>query len=137
MIDNAKCKYSNKIYGTEVFETIDATKVVLILASTNIEIYLELKDTAEKYIPKEHIIQLETMKERMSKDPMSFLWTKIGKYSYGPLCRNHLYIKSIGAFCSFAEGTEVVQNHEMSFITTHPIIARGATFTGHRIQYGY
>lgn len=51
--------------------------------------------------------------------------TKIGKYSYGPLCRNHLYIESIGAFCSFAEGTEVVQNHEMNYLTTHPMIYAG------------
>jgi len=48
--------------------------------------------------------------------------TSIGKYSYGPICRNHIMIERIGAFCSFASGVEVVQNHAMDYITTHPMI---------------
>lgn len=52
--------------------------------------------------------------------------TKIGKHSFGPICRNHRLIESIGAFSSFAPGTEVVTNHTTQFITTHPMIYAGA-----------
>ena len=52
--------------------------------------------------------------------------TKIGKHSYGPICRDHLLIESIGAFCSFAPGTEVVFEHETRYLTTSPMIYRGA-----------
>lgn len=35
---------------------------------------------------------------------------------------HHQHIESIGAFCSFAIGCDVVTNHEMRYITTHPMI---------------
>lgn len=52
--------------------------------------------------------------------------TEIGKYSSGPICCNHQFIESIGAFCSFAEGVCVHGNHAMQYITTHPMLYKGS-----------
>ena len=50
--------------------------------------------------------------------------TKCGKYSYGPLT-SHVLVEQCGAFCSFAAGTTVVENHTRDCITTHPITYAG------------
>lgn len=52
--------------------------------------------------------------------------TKCGKYSYGPLC-DHIYVKEIGAFCSIAGGCNVVPNHAMTYISTHPFLTHDKT----------
>lgn len=52
--------------------------------------------------------------------------TSIGKYSSGPICCDHQFIESIGAFCSFAEGVCVHGNHAMEYITTHPMLYKGS-----------
>ncbi len=49
---------------------------------------------------------------------------KCGKYSYGPLC-DHWLVESVGAFCSFAPGTDVVENHPINYISTHPFLYYG------------
>ena len=103
--------YNPQIHELSFLDTIDC-KVFLILACTNTDIYMNLKLEVEKYFNDEDIVELSSMSEL----------TRIGKHSYGPLCRNHMLIESIGAFCSFAIGTEVVFNHEMRYITTAPII---------------
>ena len=51
-------------------------------------------------------------------------YNKCGKYSYGPLC-NHWLVESVGAFCSFAPGTDVVENHPIAYISTHPFLYYG------------
>ena len=43
-------------------------------------------------------------------------FTRCGKYSYGPLC-NHWLV-----FCSFAVGSDVVENHPVRYLSTHPFI---------------
>lgn len=57
--------------------------------------------------------------------------TKIGKYSYGPLCNPDWLVERIGNFCSFAEGVTVVANHTIDYITTHPMM-----YYGHNIGDG-
>lgn len=52
--------------------------------------------------------------------------TKIGKYSAGPICKDHQYIESIGAFCSFAEGVCVHGNHATQYISTHTMLYKGS-----------
>ena len=47
--------------------------------------------------------------------------TKRGKYSYGPMC-NHYLVEEIGSFSSVADGADVVPNHAMEYISTHPMI---------------
>ena len=56
----------------------------------------------------------------------SFFHTQIGKYSSGPICRDHPLIESIGAFCSFAEGVCVHGNHGMQYVSTHPFLYKGS-----------
>lgn len=50
--------------------------------------------------------------------------TICGKYSYGPLC-NHPYVKKVGSFTSIARGANVVENHPVQYISTHPFIYYG------------
>ena len=35
---------------------------------------------------------------------------------------NHRFVESVGAFCSFATGTDVVENHPTDYISTHPFL---------------
>lgn len=70
----------------------------------------------------DNIWELESMK----KDKVKLTFhAEVGKYSCGPICQDHRYIKSIGVFCSFAKGVAVVQNHELRFVTKHPMISNG------------
>ena len=64
-----------------------------MLASTNPNIYDELKKGLQRYFADENIAEFFSMTEINEQ-----WYTKIGKYSYGPLCRNHQNIESIGAF---------------------------------------
>ena len=52
-------------------------------------------------------------------------YTKCGKYSYGPLC-NHWLVESVGAFCSFAPGSDVVENHAIDYLSTSPFLYYGS-----------
>ncbi len=122
MIDNRKCKYSDKIHDISVLKQIETDKYVLILASTNPDIYDALKVNVYSYFSKDRVIELECMQ---MENKLPVFHTTIGRYSYGPICRNHPWIKSIGSFCSFAGGVDVVLNHEIRYVTTHPIIYEG------------
>ena len=99
----------------------------MILAYTKSNMYQELKICSSKYMPMENIVELESM---VSAGKLPKWKTDIGKYSYGPICYNHMWIESIGAFCSFATGVDVVTNHEFRYITTHPIIYQGKHIAG-------
>lgn len=117
ILDNNLCKYNSDIKPFEFLDSISCDKFCVILASTNPDIYGELKKEVQKYFTDENIAELPCMKD-IKQDTN----TKIGKYSYGPLCWNHPYIESIGAFSSIAAGVDVVPNHSTQFITTHQII---------------
>ena len=116
-LDNKLYKYNPDIKALEFLDNVACDKFCVILASTNLNIYGELKKELQKYFADENIAELSFMVKFNS-----VMNTKVGKYSYGPLCRNHPYIESIGAFSSFAAGTEVVFNHPTQFITTHPML---------------
>ena len=163
LIDNKKCKYSTNIHDMTFLENINCEDYVLFLTSTNVNFYLQLRDAALGFFQKEKILQLECMIEWMKKpEPKlelpkqkpkpkpkpkpkheiqldellkQLFRTKVGKYSYGPICCNHELIRSIGAFCSFAIGVDVVPNHEMHYVTTHPIIYAGMAPDNIEINY--
>lgn len=40
------------------------------------------------------------------------------KYSYGPLC-DHVLVREVGVFCSFAPNCDVAVNHPMNYVSTH------------------
>lgn len=125
ILDNHLCRYNPRIKALSFLEGLDSREYCLLLSSTNTDIYEELKKEVLRYFPVESIAELSAM--RAVKEKEERYVTKIGKYSYGPICCNHRYIESIGAFCSFAPGVDVVFNHEMNHLTTHPIIYMGAS----------
>lgn len=102
------------------------TDVCVMLASTNPEIYGNLKSLLLEYIDVSHVEELDFMvptevKKDYWHDPK--FEHHVGKYCYGPLAyKYHPYISYVGSFCSFAQGADVVLNHSTTNITTHPIM---------------
>ena len=127
LIDNKKCRFNPNIRDSSFFKDIDVTEYVIILASTNRDIYLDLRNIVFDFFPENRVLELECMINNSINELLGFK-TKIGRYCYGPICRNHELIESIGSFCCFAEGVDVVPNHEMKFITTHPILYSGLCY---------
>ena len=137
ILDNFLYKYNSNINKVSFLENINCKEYYIILASTNWGIYESLKEDISKYFTEENIIELSSMVNAAApiiRNIGTTSITKIGKHSYGPLCRDHGLIKSIGAFCSFAIGVDVVENHEMNYITTHPMIFRGANMENY-VEY--
>lgn len=131
IIDNHLCKYNPRIKPLASLEDIDTSEYVAFLATTNDEMYTHLYMDLQKYVSCDNIAELDYMREKSGGD----YTTHIGKYSYGPICHNHELIEKIGNFCSFASGVEVVRNHEMNFLTTHPMIYAGKANPDYNRKY--
>lgn len=131
ILDNHLAQYNSNIKPVSYLKELNTKDYIVFLASTNPKLYEEFMASLEEHVPSENIVVLATMRNHAAEHAVrSQLTTSIGKYSYGPLCRNHPYIKSIGSFCSFAPGVEVVLNHEMGCVTTHPMIYHGQCLEG-------
>lgn len=135
LIDNFKCKYSSKIHNISVLKDL-SDDYAIILTSTNVELYNNLKEMVKNAFLSDRIIELDSMKNKRSFK-MPVFHTDIGKHSFGPICRNHPYIERIGAFCSFAEGVEYVGNHETRYISTHTMIHQGKNIEGYDYPKAY
>lgn len=116
IFDNYYSKYNTNIKPLSFLEEINCEQYVLILASKNSKIYAELKSSVLQYMKEENIAELSSMKSVTQN------YTVTGKYSYGSLC-NHRLVESVGAFCGFASGVDVVLNHATSYISVHPFIS--------------
>lgn len=118
IVDNNLCKYNKKIHSSMIFEEIrGGTDVCVMLATINPCIYEDLKKLLCRYFPDDCIEELDVMAMQM-RYPYP-----VGKYSYGPLASgNYQGVESVGSFCSFAFGSDVVLNHATDYITTHPMI---------------
>lgn len=129
--------FNPKIHSTDLFDEIEIENFSVILATDQKELYNKL---VELLLAKNfELSQIYTFESNKKQD-LSFytnqLVTKIGKYSYGPICvEHHPLIEEIGAFCCFAYGVEVVPNHEMKYITTHDILYLGKQHMGIDIPY--
>lgn len=123
LLDSRLGKYNPKIKPLEFVETLDREKYCLIFATTSRD-NAYLLPNVKQYFPEKNIAVLQTMQIKLNT---CFEKAPVGKLSYGPLCdyENQLCIQSIGAFCSFAQGTAVVINHEFRYLTTHPMIEEG------------
>ena len=110
IIDNYLCKSISHIKDIDYLLHNDCSALFFLLTCDNQNYYREIRLSLEQYVAKENIIDI-------------FSKTIIGKYSFGPL--DSAYIESVGAFCSFADGTAVVPNHIMSAVSTHPIFYFG------------
>lgn len=142
LIDNKKCKYSEKIHDISFLRTIHAEDYVLFLASTNPDIYQKLRANVEEFFTDDRIIELECMRaetEKLDFNEADFAVyeTKIGRYSYGSLCCNSSLVESIGSFCCFADGVVYVENHEWRYVTLHPFIYAGKSFEVCEYPYEY
>lgn len=144
IVDNGLCKYNSDIYSSELFDKIDCNKYKVIIATLDPEIHKILFEQVSKYFKPENILYFEanisispkpTELTEFEKKYKEEIKTKIGKYSYGPICCDHLFIKSIGAFCSFAYGVDVVPNHQMEFISTHRSLSGGNGIEGLDFDY--
>lgn len=123
LIDNHLCKYNDAIKSLKEMPSLDYKGCVVILASTNSKIYSDLKECIKEYFNDDEIAELDCM---LCCEGEENYTTEVGKYSYGPIAQSSNLVESVGAFCSFANGSEVVVNHCTQYISTHPIISHGA-----------
>ncbi len=130
IIDNHLCKYNPRIKPLSFLEEIDCSEYVVFLATITDKIYAHMHADLQKYVACDNIAELDCMRKKFRGHT-----TSIGKYSYGPICHNHELIESIGNFCSFAKGVDVEANHEMNYLTTHPMLYAGKNSPEQNLEY--
>ena len=94
---------------------MDSSKYTVLFTCANPDIYDETLQPLKQFFDADKIIDIFSSKFEGGGV------TCRGKYSYGPLC-DHCLVESVGAFCSFAEGTDVVPNHAIDYLSTHPFL---------------
>lgn len=109
LLDNGKKNTEKGVYSVESlmdqkYDGIDC----LFACNREDEVYFQLKETLERYLAEEHIIEV-------------FPRISFGKYSDRPMLDPRA-VKSVGAFCSFAEGVSIVLNHPVDRVTSHHFI---------------
>lgn len=122
ILDNKLCVYNKKVHNIKYISKLENTNCAILLATEKIEVQKQLLKDLNLYIEKEKIYNVFK-----DIDFNSYERTIVGKYSYGPLC-NHQYVKSVGAFTSIALGADVVENHPIEYISTHPFLYYGNNF---------
>ncbi len=122
IIDNHLSKFNPEIKNTSFLSTINSERYKVLITSDNKDIYDEIRKEITTYIAEENVVDL--FPKIKIEDKRKPIRTKVGKYSYGPLC-DHWLVESVGAFSCFAMGTEVVSNHTVSYISTHPFLYNG------------
>ena len=117
-VDRDISKYNSLVHSVDELEVLARDKTsVLLFVSANPEIHSELLDKLREYFPENQINDV-FKQGAMPK-------TEIGRYCYGHLSQPHYLVKKIGSFCSFAAGCDVVENHTVEYITTHPMLYLG------------
>lgn len=135
ILDNKLCAFRPDIKNIAEIENLDTENCLLLLTIENPKFYDEVLATVKPYFDERNILEVFSQKN-LDKYNSSFISpipppTKVGKYSYGPLTSNP-YVEEVGAFCSFAFGTDVVTNHTRHCISTHPM-----TYVGTGIEELY
>lgn len=114
IVDNELCKYNSEIKKIDFLRNIDDKKEYQVLfASYNKSLLVELT----KVVSEGKVIQLFEDTEGTSEGRKGH--TRIGRYCYGPLVKDNFKIASIGSFCCFAKGVDVVWNHPLDMVTNH------------------
>jgi len=116
IIDNKLAVYNQKIKNIEYFEMVDCSELTVLLTIENSDVIGQINKNIRQYFSDDNIINIF---DEGGEGDIKF--TECGKYSYGPLC-DHWLVKSVGAFCSFAIGSDVVENHPVDYLSTHPFI---------------
>lgn len=105
VIDNYKYGKHSFIKKVEYLSEIDCKEVTILLSTHNLSVFKQLKETLNPYEKYVNIVDVFPL--------------NVGKHSWGTLCNANGYlVESIGAFCSFAEGSCVVANHWKEGIST-------------------
>ncbi len=121
IIDNKLSTYNNQIFPISILKQVDCTKFFILFACMDPELYNRLNNELSAYVPHNNIVDIfQNLRDK------PFAKTMAGKYSYGPLC-DHWLVEKIGAFCSTAYGADVVENHPVQYISTHPFMYAGGT----------
>lgn len=124
IFDDHLCKYNSDISSIEMLGQLNRKDLVVIFATINEKLYSMLKKQLSIYLDEKQIAdvykEFNEMRE-IYNTPQKKYGTKCGKYSYGPLV-DHVLVEEVGAFCSFAGGTDVVANHPTDYVTTHAMI---------------
>lgn len=110
IVDNRYAQYNPTIKSTDFLECLDCSKYVVLFSVLNSGTE-NVYETVRQYFDDSRIYIAVDDREV----------TKCGKHSTGPLC-NHWLVESVGAFCSFALGCDVVSNHPANYLSTAPFI---------------
>ncbi len=143
-IDNDLYQYNPDVKSFPQFQEFAKTfqgEITLLLAtfSEDVVVYVKEMLADDKRIKIVDVLQyrkllmeekkaeklaLEEAKKRELeiKKANEYKGTIIGKSCYGPLAKQDEKIASIGSFCSFAPGCEVVWNHQLNMVTNHAFI---------------
>lgn len=118
IIDNKLSEFNPLIKKLEYFNGKKTDDYMVLLTNANPDSYESVREGLTKFFSEENIVDIF---ERKSESVPQWPETLCGKYSYGPLC-NHRFVESVGAFCSFATGADVVENHSTDYLSTHPFM---------------
>lgn len=127
IIDNKLSQFNDNIKRLDYCKNLDTSQYTILYTCAHIELYDVLLDNLYEYFSKDNIIKIFDVKKEEKKKQGKYsskYGTQCGKYSYGSLC-DHWLVKSVGAFCSFAYGSDVVENHAINYISTHPFLYYG------------
>lgn len=122
IIDNRLSKYNPCIQNIDYFRNKDMSAYTVLLVCADLNVHTEILKMLQSVFDTKNIVDVFPVDlfcvKKLSTRKAG---TKCGKYSYGPLC-DHDLVESVGAFCSFAAGTDVVHNHVTQYISTHPFL---------------
>ena len=111
IIDNYLCQKNRNIEKIDYLSRLSLGEYLILFACNNPEIYWELYNALEEYVDSQYIIKLFELTNN-----------RVGRHSYGPICDQTGVKVEIGSFCSFAEGSAVIGNHDV-YITSHEFVS--------------
>lgn len=119
VFDNNVSKFCSFVKDISNLKSYDSDDLVVVITCENQEVHNYIEGMLKEMMSKAIILDLFFRSRKVNQREKQL--TKCGKYSYGPLC-NHEQVKEVGAFCSFAVGVDVVGNHLINTISTHPFL---------------
>ncbi|REK69627.1 antibiotic acetyltransferase [Paenibacillus paeoniae] len=127
-LDNDSSKWNQTISGTEVkspevLADFNSNDIILVASYYYVDISKQLSALGlVEFVDYCSVVSSwrfsDTTKEHICNG------VTVGKYSYGykALCNGINNLVRIGAYCSINDTAQIVSNHPVSFITTHPFL---------------
>lgn len=123
IVDDILSGYNAKVKALDYFMDRDCSEYTVLVTSENPDTHDAIRSNLRRCFLNSSVIdifpQVKIGGGGRKADTVS------GKYSYGPLC-DHWLVESVGAFCSFASGCDVTENHPVDYISTHPFMYAGS-----------